>query len=144
MLAVARHRIGDVGCLVAVGSEVVGLRHFRPAEPGVGKVARRGAVHAPHFLQEDEVGVERLDAQHQVVDLEPLPRADPAHALVDVVRGDAQHVARVLRTVEGAVDGAHRVPTTLFPELVFVSTVGEAHRRKYIIACYSSVYATQT
>jgi len=50
------------------------------------------------------VGVERLDPQDQVVDLEPLPRADPAHALVDVVSGDAQDVARVLRTVEASVD----------------------------------------
>ena len=118
VLAVARHRIGDVGDLVAVGREVVGLRHLRPAEPGVGKVARRGAVHAPHFLQEDEIGVERLDAQDQVVDLEPLPRADAAHALVDVVSGDAQDVARVLRTVEAAwieriaeVDGANSAPS---------------------------------
>ena len=32
---------------------------------GVGEMARRGAVHAPHFLQEHEVGVERLDAEHR-------------------------------------------------------------------------------
>ena len=93
VLAVARDGVGAVGDLVAVGREVVGLRHLRPADLGVGEVARRGAVHAPHFLQEHEVGVERLDAEHEVVDLEALPRADAAHALVDVVGGDAQDVA---------------------------------------------------
>ena len=102
MLAVAGHGVGAVGDLVALGREVVGLRHLRPAELGVGKVARRGAVHAPHFLQEHEVGVERLDAEDEVVDLEPLPRADAAHALVDVVGGDAQDVARGAGVTSGS------------------------------------------
>jgi hypothetical protein len=65
-------------------------------------LARRGVVHAPHFLQEDEIGVERLDAEDEVVDLETLLRADAAHALVDVVRRHAQDVARMLGRVERA------------------------------------------
>ena len=102
MLAVARHRVGDVGDVVAFGGEVVGLRHLRPAELRVGEVARRRAVHSPDFLQEDEVGVERLDAEHEIVDLEPLARPDAAHALVDVVGGYTQDVA-LLGAVETGV-----------------------------------------
>ena len=39
-----------------------------------------------HLLQEHEVGVERLDAEAEVVDLQPLARADAPHTLVDVSR----------------------------------------------------------
>jgi hypothetical protein len=40
-----------------------------------------------HLLQEHEIRIERLDAQTQIVDFEPLARPDAAHALVDVVGG---------------------------------------------------------
>jgi len=46
------------------------------------------------YLQEDQIRIERLDAEAQVVDLQPLARPDTAHALVDVVGGHAQPVVQ--------------------------------------------------
>ena len=95
VLAVVRVGIGAVGHVVALGRKVRGLRRARPADVRVGEAARLAVVEVAHLLEEDEVGVQRFDAEADVVDLQALARPDAAHALVDVVGGHAQDVRRV-------------------------------------------------
>ena len=90
MLAVAGDGIAAVGHVIALGGQELGLALFGPAEPGALELARVAAVVQAHLLQEHQVGVEGLDTQAQVVDLQALPRPDTAHAFVDVVRGHTQ------------------------------------------------------
>ena len=122
VLAVARDRVGAVGDVVAFGREEVGLPLVGPAEPGALEAARVERVEAPHLLQEHEIGVERFDAEPEVVDLQPLARPDAAHALVDVVGGHAQQLAGVLgrrRTVSSsryAKRGSCRIASALLGE----------------------------
>ena len=90
MLAVAGDRIGAVGGLIALRREKLGLPLLRPAEPGVVEAARIAMMEQPHFLQEDQVRIQRSHAGAEVVDLQPAPRPHAAHALVDVVGGHPQ------------------------------------------------------
>ena len=90
MLAVAGVGVAAVGDLVAFRREELGLPLLRPAEVRAVEMARLAGVEQAHLLQEHEVGVEGLDRQAEVVDLQPLARADAAHALVGVVGGHAQ------------------------------------------------------
>ena len=92
VLAMARHGIRAVGHVVAFRREEFGLALSRPAERRAVELARVAAVMQANLLQADEVGIERLDAQPEVVDLQALARADAAHALVDVVGGHAQAI----------------------------------------------------
>ena len=102
VLAVARHRVGPVGHGVAFRRQEIGLRLLRPAERGAGEAARLAVVEAAHLLQEDQVGIERLDAEPEVVDLQPPAGPDAAHALVDVVGRDTQTLAGLQRVREWA------------------------------------------
>ena len=109
MLAVARHRIAAVRSRVAFGGKEFGLTLCRPAEPGALETPRVGRVVQPHLLQKDEIGIERFDAQAEVVDLQTFAQTDTAHSLVDVVGGHAQarHVGAGWQlAVQGATDHA--------------------------------------
>ena len=99
VLAVAGGGIGAVGNFVALRRQMIGLRQARPTEQRVREMASLGTVEQAHLLQKDEVGIERLDAEPEVVDLEPFARADAAHTFVDVVGGHAQDAAVAHRAV---------------------------------------------
>ncbi len=105
MLAVACHRIGAVGHVVAFGRQEAGLALRRPAEVRALELLRLPRVEEPHFLQEHEVGIQRFDGQAQVVDLQPLVRSEASHALVDVVGGHAQGGHVGLRRQQGGLPG---------------------------------------
>ena len=90
MLTLACHSVGSVGHLVAFGGEELGLALVRPAKGRSVKAALVAAVIQADLLQEDEIGVERLNGKSEVVDFQALAQADPAHALVDVVGRHAQ------------------------------------------------------
>ncbi len=108
VLAVARDGIGAVGHVVALGRQEIGLAAVGPAEPGALELARGTVVEQPHLLQEHQVGVQRLDTEAEVVDLQALARTDAAHALVDVVGGHAQH-RQVQRRRRREARGSERV-----------------------------------
>ena len=77
MFAVAGDGIGAVGDLIAFGGEELGLAAIGPAEPGALKLARIAGAEQRHLLQEHQVGVQRLDAQPEVVDFQTLARPEP-------------------------------------------------------------------
>ena len=88
VLAMFGERIGAVHRLITLGGKILGLGHIGPTL----KIGRLAPVQFAHFLQADDVGVELLDRQAQVVDLQPTRRAKALHSFVDVVRGNPQDV----------------------------------------------------
>ena len=88
MLAMFGEGVGAVDRLVALGRQVLGLRHIGPAL----KIRGLAAVQLAYLLQADDVGIELLYGQPQVVDLQPARRAKALNTLVDVVGGNAQNV----------------------------------------------------
>ena len=90
MLTLARDRIAAVGHVIAHRRQEIRLASIRPAERGALEAPGLARVEQAHLLQEHQIGVQRLDTQAQVMDLQPLARPHPTNALVDVVSGHTQ------------------------------------------------------
>jgi len=85
MVTMVIHRIHAIRGVLAFAGEELVLALRRP----VGRVFQRQQVMpALHFLQEDDVGLER--GQGLLERVHPRPAAQGGDALVDVVGGDAQ------------------------------------------------------
>src|SRR4051812_26061257 len=86
MLAMLGLGIGLVDRRIALGTEELRLRQFRPAR----EIALLAPVQLAHFLQAHDIGIEPLDGVPDVVDLQPAHRPYALHSLVDVVGRNPQ------------------------------------------------------
>ena len=86
MLTVTSDGIGSVHRVVALGSQKVGLRRFRPMR----KMPGFTMVHFANFLQTQHIGLHAGHRMAEVVNLQTAHRAKTLHTLVDVVGHNAQ------------------------------------------------------
>ena len=90
MLTMARGGVGAVSHFITFWRQKTRLPLLRPTKGSAIKTLSLACVEEAHFLQKNQVGVQRFNRQTQVVDLEPLARAKPAHTFVNVVGGHTQ------------------------------------------------------
>ena len=97
MLTVLGGGIGAVGHVVALGRQEIGLALVGPAQQRAFELHCIALVVSRTSCRQTRSASSASTPRHEVVDLQPLARADAAHALVDVVGGHAQHIAGMQR-----------------------------------------------
>ena len=95
MLAVTGDGIGVINGLITLWGQELGLRLFRPAT----EVCSFKAMHAPDFLQANNVGIELFHRMSKVVDFQSPSGTQTLHALVNVVTDHPQN--RVFMALRG-------------------------------------------